>query len=152
MVKIIYASLTGNTEMVAERFSEFLDDADIDSGLFPAEEVDNTIFLNDKYFVIAVSTWNDGQLNELFTDLYEGLLEVDLTGKRFAFIGLGDMNYGEHYYCKGMKDVRKRVLDNGGTEMIKPFYIDGDPAPVLDNEFQNWNKDYIDQFQEEDNS
>lgn len=143
MVKLIYASLTGNTEIVCEKLSEILDAADLDSGLFKAEEVHNDIFLQGRDFVLATSTWNNGQLNDMFLDLYEGLLEVDLTGKRFGFIGLGEISYGEENFCKGAQLIRKRVVDSGGEEICDMLKLDGEFNAAMEQELGTWSNSLI---------
>lgn len=146
MIKIIYASLTGNTEIVCEKLSEIMDAADLDSGLFKAEEVHNDIFLQGRDFVLATSTWNNGQLNDMFLDLYDGLLEVDLTGKRFAFIGVGDMSYGEELFCKGIQLIKKRVLESGGQQLQEVLKIDGEFDKEEEQKLTEWAESAIVQF------
>ncbi|WKZ30892.1 MAG: flavodoxin family protein [Candidatus Dojkabacteria bacterium] len=149
MIKIIYASSTGNTEIVCEKVSELLDDADLDSGLFKAEEVHNDIFLQGRDFILATSTWNNGQLNDMYLELYEGLLQVDLTGKRFGFIGLGDMSYGEELFCKGIDLLKKRALQSGGTAIGETFKIDGEFTQEVSAKLEIWVKGLVNNLKSE---
>ncbi len=140
MLKIIYASVTGNTESVAryvyKKMQELytIDDIEIVS----ADEVDVSIFNKEDIFIVATSTWNLGQMNQYLEGLYAQIEDSDLSEVKMAFIGLGDKVYGEEYFCRSMKDFRERAVEKGAKELVDALIIDGDPEPVSEKGVDEW--------------
>ncbi|MCK5210500.1 MAG: flavodoxin domain-containing protein, partial [Cyclobacteriaceae bacterium] len=85
-IGIFYGSTEGNTEDVADKVKEALGDADVhnvDSATADdLAEYDTIIF--------GASTWEIGELQEDWETFIDVLDDVDFSGKKVSYIGLGD--------------------------------------------------------------
>ena len=88
---IFYGSTTGVTESIAEKAGQLLG-ADV----MPVSEIDKA---EDYDFVIfATSTWGMGDLQDDWFGAIDILAGKNLTGKKVAFIGVGDQASFRRYF------------------------------------------------------
>ncbi|MGY3766626.1 flavodoxin [Vagococcus vulneris] len=120
LVKIVYASMTGNTEEI----SEIIEDKFVDEGLDVEREecsdVDSDFFDDADVCVIATYTYGDGDLPFEFEDFFSDLPDEDLTGKIYGVVGSGDTEYGE-FYCQSARDFIEQFEKTGakrGAELV----------------------------------
>lgn len=114
-IGIFYGSSTGDTEFVARELVRAFGEENakayniIAVGAADLEAYDNII--------LGTSTWRDAGLQydwEFYIDLLD---EVDFSGKKVAFFGLGDQeNYPENF-VDAMAELYKKVVDNNGTPL-----------------------------------
>lgn len=95
-IGLFYGSTTCYTAMAAERIQteigeELVDIHDIkETGLSKTAEYD--------VLILGISTWDYGELQEDWGELWDGLNELKIQGKTIALFGLGDqVNYSEWY-------------------------------------------------------
>ncbi len=93
---IVYGSSTGTTkdiaDRIAEKFGVAADDVR-DAADFDAEDVANYDLL-----IFGSSTWDDGELQDDWSDLVEDIADQDLSGKKVALFGCGDSEgYGDTF-------------------------------------------------------
>ena len=146
MVKIIFATLTGNTERVATYVKEQLDTKGSSAELHRAEDTQMSIFNKEDHFIIAASTWNLGEMNQFIQHLYDKLPDTDMSGVKMAFIGLGDKIYGEDHFCKAVIDFREVAIKQGVNEIVDMLYVDGEPEMVMDTEVKAWVDELIEKL------
>ena len=111
---IVYTSLTGNTELMAEsiaheltRLGEKVELKDaFNTGVVELKDYDRIL--------VGSYTWGDGDLSDEIMDFYDELQNVDLTGKMAAAFGAGD-SYYEHF--AGAVDILEETLKNQGCEI-----------------------------------
>ena len=91
---LIYASMGGNTEMMAEEVAngvrqegEDLEVIDIMDGI-EASELENYDGI-----LLGSYTWGDGELPDDFLDFYDEMESINLTGKKAAVFGSCDSAY-----------------------------------------------------------
>jgi len=96
LAKIIYGSLTGNTEEIADIVCEALENLNIEVEIDECTQVDAAEFKEADICVIAAYTYDEGTIPDEMLDLYEDLQELNLSGKVFGVCGSGDTFY-EHY-------------------------------------------------------
>ncbi|WP_139491953.1 flavodoxin [Brevibacillus dissolubilis] len=93
---MIYASMTGNTEEMAELIASAVRESNLDievKDVMSAKASD----LNDyDGIILGAYTWGDGELPDEFLDFYEELDSISLLGKKVAVFGSCDSAY-EHY-------------------------------------------------------
>lgn len=125
---IVYGSLTGNTEGIANRLQEFLKAKGKEVEVKNAVDAD-VADLQGSYnnFVFASSTWDDGLPQADFGDFIERVKgKVSLAGKKVAVIGCGDSNYV--HFCEAANVIEKVfVTEMGGTRIIENLRVDGYP-------------------------
>jgi flavodoxin I len=122
-VLVVYASMTGNTEEMAEAIVEGAKEAG-------AEVVSKEAFdasadeLNDyEGIIIGAYTWGDGELPDEFIDFYEAMDSLDLSGKKTAVFGSGDTSYP--IYCAAVDIIEAKLKELGAEisgECIKFEY------------------------------
>ena len=120
LAKIFYASLTGNTEEIADIIAESLEDLDFDVEIEECSNVSASDFEDADLCVVATYTYGDGDLPDEIVDLYDDLLEMDLSGKVFGVCGSGDTFYD--YFCKSVDDFEAVFTQIGakkGADSVK---------------------------------
>lgn len=120
LAKIVYASMTGNTEEIAEIIEEKLEDEGIEIEREECSDVDSDFFDDADICIVATYTYGDGELPFEFEDFFEDLKSEDLDGKSFGVVGSGDKEYGE-YYCQSARDFVEQFKATGakqGAELV----------------------------------
>ena len=107
LVKIVYASMTGNTEEIADivgnKFEELGHTVEVDE----CTTVDAADFEDADVAIVASYTYGDGELPDEIVDFYEDLADVDLTDKIFGVVGSGDTFYD--YFCKAVDEFEAQI-------------------------------------------
>ncbi|GKT04267.1 flavodoxin domain-containing protein [Furfurilactobacillus sp. WILCCON 0119] len=94
---VIYATITGNNEDVADILTEAFEDQDIAVKEVEISQVDSDTLTDYNIIVVVPYTYDEGALPEEGLDFYDDLQDVDLTGHVFAVAGSGDVFYGDDY-------------------------------------------------------
>ena len=110
---IVYGSSTGTTkdiaDRIAEKFGVAADDVR-DAADFNAEDVANYDLL-----IFGSSTWDDGELQDDWSDLIGDIADQDLSGKKVALFGCGDSEgYGDTF-CDAVGILKEELSDSGCT-------------------------------------
>ena len=115
LAKIVYASMTGNTEEKYEIIEEKLEDEGFDVEREECSDVDSDFFEDADVCIVATYTYGDGELPFEFEDFFTDLKDEDLSDKKFGVVGSGDKEYGE-YYCQSARDFIEQFKLTGATE------------------------------------
>ena len=121
-IGMFYGSTTGNTESVAELIAEEIGFERIHRIDIAADGLD---CLSDyQNIILGIPTWDYGELQEDWADLWSLLDNVELQGKRCALFGLGDqIGYGE-WFLDAMGLLHDRMKEQG-AEMVGYWPVDG---------------------------
>lgn len=122
LAKIVYASLTGNTEEIADIVAEALENLDIEVEIDECTQVDADDFTSADLCIVATYTYGDGDLPDEIVDFYEDLQELDLTGKIFGVCGSGDTFYDD--FAKSVDDFETAFLKTGATKGAESVKVD----------------------------
>ena len=120
LAKIIYASMTGNTEEIADIVGQKLEELVHDVEVDECTTVDASDFEDADLAIVATYTYGDGDLPDEIVDLYEDLEDLDLSGKIYGVVGSGDTFYD--YFCKAVDDFEEQFAQTGaekGAESVK---------------------------------
>ncbi|EOH87810.1 flavodoxin [Enterococcus pallens] len=120
LAKIVYASMTGNTEEIADIVSEAFENLNIEVEIDECTQVDAEDFEAADICVVATYTYGEGDLPDEIVDFYEELQELDLSGKVYGVCGSGDTFYEQ--YCKSVDDFDSAFTKTGaskGAENVK---------------------------------
>ncbi|MFD7525484.1 flavodoxin [Paenibacillus chitinolyticus] len=93
---VVYASLTGNTEEMADAVAEGIKQA---GGAVTIKDIlDARAAELEAYdgIVLGAYTWGDGELPDEFLDFYEEMDELKLSGKIGAVFGSCDSSYAQY--------------------------------------------------------
>lgn len=120
LAKIVYASMTGNTEEIADIVAEKLRDLGHTVDVDECTTVDASDFEDADLAIVASYTYGDGDLPDEIVDFYEDLQDLDLSGKLFGVVGSGDTFYD--YFCKAVDDFEAAFASTGaekGADSVK---------------------------------
>ena len=134
---ILYGSLTGNTQYVAEQISEFLTQSGIEHEIMNANSFSVKDVLNYDLLLLGSSTWDDGILQYDFDAFFQEVQDFDFTDKKIAVFGCGDSSY-EHF-CGAVDTNEKFWQEKGAIKLINSLKIDGFPQQEPNLELlQKW--------------
>ena len=120
LAKIVFASMTGNTEEIADIVADKLKELGLEVDIDECTTVDAEEFLEADIAIVASYTYGDGELPDEIVDFYEDLASLDLTGKIYGVVGSGDTFYDA--FCKAVDDFDRAFAATGaekGAENVK---------------------------------
>ena len=129
---IFFASSTGNSEEIAKKISEELNNIEIfDLAGTKIEKINEY----DK-LILGGSTWGDGELNDDWEDVWGNFCKLDLSNKTIALFGLGDQESYSDEFCSAMGIIYEQIVKSGakivGFTSTEGYYHDGSKAQIND--------------------
>ncbi|CAK8583739.1 MULTISPECIES: flavodoxin [Priestia] len=115
-ILIAYASMSGNTEEIAELIKSNFEPFDYDIDIEKIEHLDIQKLVEYDGILLGVYTWGNGDLPYEVEDFYDEIENVDLTGKKAAIFGSGDRSYPE--FCAAV-DLLEEKLELSGVEIVQ---------------------------------
>ncbi|MFT8339576.1 flavodoxin [Schleiferilactobacillus harbinensis] len=118
--KIVYASMTGNDEEIADILEEAFENLDVDVDVSEISQTDAAEFEDYDIDIIVTYTYGDGELPDEAVDFFEDLQEEDLSGKIFGCAGSGDTFYDD--FAKSVDDCAAALKNTGavaGAPVVK---------------------------------
>lgn len=112
---IVYSSMTGTTESMAEVIQDQLMEAGENVVIKDALEVFASDLPSYGRILIGSYTWGDGDLPDEMAPFYDELSQIDLTGKLAAVFGPGDSTYVHFAHAV---DLWEEVLQRQGALMV----------------------------------
>lgn len=97
LAHVVFATITGNNEEIADIISELLDEAEIQVTETEISQTDVFDFVKSDLLIVCAYTYDEGSMPEECRDFYEDLKMTDLTNKVFGVAGSGDKSYCEYY-------------------------------------------------------
>lgn len=119
---VVYASITGNNEEVAEIVNEELNRLNVNSELKEISITNAEEFEDVDICVVCPYTYGEGDLPEEGMDFYEDLPTLDLKGKIFGCAGSGDTYYEE--FATAVDDFSEQFIKSGATQGADNLKID----------------------------
>ena len=114
-VKVVFATITGNNEDVADIIAEALENKGITVDVEEISQVDAFDLEEFDGVIVWPYTYDEGALPDEGMDFYEDLADVDLSGKVYGVAGSGDTFYGE-YFCTAVDDFGTQLAKAGATK------------------------------------
>lgn len=118
---VVYATITGNNEDVADVITEALEDLGVDVDETEITQADAEEFEDADICVVCPYTYDEGALPEEGMDFYEDLQELDLSGKIYGVAGSGDTFYLNDYCVSVDKfaEAFEKAKATKGAEAVK---------------------------------
>ncbi|MBC6384102.1 flavodoxin [Lactiplantibacillus plantarum] len=124
--KVIFATITGNNEDVADIITEKFEKLGVDVAKEEISQADATEFNDVDICVVVPYTYDEGALPEEGLDFYEDLQDLDLTGKIYGCAGSGDTFYDDDY-CRAVTDFSNALKKAGATQGAKDVFVNLTP-------------------------
>ncbi|MGD6776717.1 MULTISPECIES: flavodoxin [Bacillaceae] len=132
-IGIFYASMSGNTEAIADSITEKLKKHQHEVVLEDVHSLDSAEeLLHYDITILGMYTWGDGDYPDECLDIVEELEEMDLEGRSFAIFGSGDTSYPE--FCGALDHLKELLETRGGTVLSDPLKIEFNPEPEDEEE------------------
>ena len=129
--KVLFASITGNNEDIADIVAEALENNGIATEVDDISMVEVSEILDYDICVICPYTYEEGSLPDEGLDFYEELADTDLNGLVFGVAGSGDTFYGDDYW-KAVIDFDQQLAQANGTRGAAPVMINLAPDEDAD--------------------
>ncbi|UJL47745.1 flavodoxin domain-containing protein [Virgibacillus sp. NKC19-16] len=126
-ILILYTSLTGNTEMMAEAVLKQLEQYDhqVVTKSFEDDVIETRELLDYDAILIGLYTWIDGDLPFEAEDFYDELYDMDLKGKVCGVFGSADTSYEQYGTAVGM--VYEQLETLGASMVPDRIIVDLEP-------------------------
>ncbi len=126
-IAVAYASMTGNTECIADEIKRYLDEKNLEHSTFHIPSDDFFAFDLVDYDVIFFGsyTYGDGDLPFELMDLYDEVEDEDLSGKSIGLFGSCDSFYP--LYGVALDQFKERFESVGATVVGELVKVDLDP-------------------------
>jgi flavodoxin I len=122
---LVYASMTGNTEAMAEAIVEGLIRCGCHPEQLPMYKAHAVQLLDYDCIMIGSYTWGDGEVPEEALDFYDELDDISLEGKKAAVFGSCDSNYVE--YGAAVDQFEQKLRDRGAEIIVPSLKVDRAP-------------------------
>jgi len=125
-IGLFFGTDTGNTETVAEKIVERLNE------LTGQEIVDLHEIYQKKaedisaydLLILGQPTWYDGELQGDWEEFIPELKKIDLKGKKIALFGLGDQYGYASYFCDAL-GIYADLIEERGGELVAFTSVEG---------------------------
>ncbi|WOC26483.1 assimilatory sulfite reductase (NADPH) flavoprotein subunit [Pseudoalteromonas sp. N1230-9] len=141
---ILYGSQTGNAKGVASKLKEQAESRGLSVKLVNMADYKPTALKKEKFIMVVVSTYGEGEPPEDAESLHEFLATKKapkLDGVKVAVIGLGDSSY--EFFCQTAKDFEERFNKLGAETIFQRADLDVD----YDDEAAKWIDGALDAFE-----
>ncbi|KUP22960.1 flavodoxin [Paenibacillus sp. DMB5] len=140
-VLVAYASLTGNTEEIAELIAEGIRQAGGEAVLKSVTDCNADEINNYEAVVLGAYTWGDGELPDEFLDFYEEMDELDLAGFKAAAFGSGDTGYS--IYCGAVDLIEEKLKERGAKIVQESLKIEYGPNAAEKDSCRNFGRQFL---------
>lgn len=116
-IALLYGSSTCYTEMAAEKIQHQLQDHhQCQVHIFNiADEQGLASIVEHQYIIMGIPTWDYGELQEDWEEIWEEIDEFDFTGKKVALFGLGDQLGYPEWFLDAMGFLHDKVQALGAA-------------------------------------
>lgn len=135
-IGLFYSFNTKKTKVVAQKVHEAFGKDTIDP--INVEDMKDEDFLKYDTNIIVISTWFDGELPNAWDEFIPAMEEMNLKGKKFALVGLGNQrDYGQNF-CDAV-GILGRIIEELGGKLVGFTALDGydfeSSKAIRDNKF-----------------
>ncbi|MGQ4252747.1 flavodoxin [Bacillus subtilis] len=140
-ILLIYATMSGNTEAMADLIEKGLQEALAEVDRFEAMDIDDAqLFTDYDHVIMGTYTWGDGDLPDEFLDLAEDMDEIDFSGKTCAVFGSGDTAY--EFFCGAVDTLEAKIKERGGDIVLPSVKIENNPEGEEEEELINFGRQF----------
>ncbi|MFF2014439.1 MULTISPECIES: flavodoxin [Paenibacillus] len=140
-VLVAYASLTGNTEEIAELIVEGIKQAGGEAVLKSVTDCNADEIKEYEGVLLGAYTWGDGELPDEFLDFYEEMDELNLSGFKAAAFGSGDTGY--EIYCGAVDTIEQKLKELGAEIVQESLKIEYGPSATEKDACRQFGRQFI---------
>ena len=111
-IGIFFGSTEGNTERVVNQIQEIFGD---DAALHNVNSSTADDMQEYSYLILACPTWEIGRLQEDWDGFIDEIENVDYTGKKVTYLGLGDADGYPDTFLDALGIIHDRIKDKGAS-------------------------------------
>lgn len=111
LIGLFYGSSTCYTEMAGEKIRAQLGEALVDIFNINTTPIITAEFYD--YLILGIPTWDYGELQEDWEEIWDVINEVDFTGKKVAIYGLGDQIGYPEWFQDAVGYLHSKVVARG---------------------------------------
>lgn len=146
-ILIIYASMTGNTEVMAEIIEQSLTEEGLHVTVKEALRTKPKEMLKYDGVLLGAYTYEGGEIGDEFMLFYEDMEQVDLTGKIMAVFGSGDTFYKDTF-CVAVDTVTEKLHELGANVVLDGLKVDLVPTGEDEDRCWKFGKDFAEKVKE----
>lgn len=126
-ILVLYTSLTGNTETMAEEVIARLEQYDykLTTKSFGEDEVETEELMDYDAILIGIYTWVDGDVPFEVEEFFDELMDLDLSGKVCGAFGSADSGYEQ--YGTATEMLYDELEEAGATMLTDKIIVDLEP-------------------------
>ncbi|GAP00129.1 flavodoxin domain-containing protein [Fructobacillus ficulneus] len=131
--QVVFATITGNNEAVADLIVEILEDRGVTVKKSEISQTEPEELKDYDLGFLVPYTYDEGSLPDEGLDYYDDLADVDLTDFVYGLAGSGDLFYGD-LYCLALDEFDKQFQKTGAKrpyEMVRINLYPGDTDKAL---------------------
>lgn len=138
---LIYASMTGNTEEMAETIAEGIREEGVE--LVIKSVFDANAFELENYdgILLGAYTWGDGDLPDELLDFYEEMNDIQLMNKRAAVFGSCDSGYPA--YGAAVETLIEKLKELGADVVLPGLKIELTPSSQDKEACKQFGKQFV---------
>lgn len=153
-ILIIYATVSGNTELVVEKITQIINSQKKSKNLelqIITKRVDlanaNEI-LDNELTILASPTYGQGTVEAHFLPFLKQINKLNLSNSKFAVIGLGSPRFYPEYLTEAAGILEMEIKKTGGNLIVPSLRIGGEVLKMLDKLVPNWTNKLLDKLLE----
>lgn len=123
---IVFASMTGNTEEMADAIGEGLKEVGIEPVVKNVIDTNAEEITHYGGIILGSYTWGDGDLADDFLDFYDEMDNIQLDGKKAAVFGSCDSSYTE--YGAAVDTLVAKLKELGAEVTLEGLKIELSPS------------------------
>ncbi len=122
-IGIFYGSTEGNTERIVGKVQEALGGEDVAASHNVNSATSDDMQEYDN-LILACPTWEIGELQEDWDSFIDQIEDVDYSGKKVTYIGVGDADGYPDTYQDAIGLIHERIADSG-AEFVGKWPTEG---------------------------
>ncbi|OCT11191.1 flavodoxin [Paenibacillus pectinilyticus] len=123
---IVYASMSGNTEEMADAVAAGIQEAGVTPVLKNVMDANASELENYEGVILGSYTWGDGDLPDEFEDFYDEMDDINLEGRKFGVFGSADSSYAE--FGAAVDTLEKKLAELGAEKVFDGLKVELNPS------------------------
>lgn len=111
-IGLFYGSSTCYTEMAGEKIRQVIGEDRVDIFNIADTPIVQAEFYD--YLIFGIPTWDYGELQEHWEDIWDEIDQVNFSGRKFAIYGLGDQIGYPEWFLDAMGYLHAKLVALGG--------------------------------------